>query len=186
MVIDNLLPELDLDQRTVAKKFIRDRAGLFSKSDYDIWRTNLVQHVIDTGINRPFKQPLRRHPLAHLDIIDKHVSEMLQNDVIEPATSPWASNLVLVRNAKRQLKFCVDYRQLNLQTYKDSYPLPRIETSLDSLGGSKFFSSLHHRSGYWQAVIDPAAADKTAFVTRKGTFRFKVLSFWLPNAPSLF
>ena len=55
MVIENLRAELDFDQRMAAKKFIRDRAGLFSKSDYDFGRTNLVQHVIDTGMHRPFK-----------------------------------------------------------------------------------------------------------------------------------
>ena len=110
---------------------------------------------------------------------------MLQNDVIEPAVSSWASNVVLVRKANGQLRFCVDYRQLNLHTYKDSYPFPRIETCLDSLGGSKFFSSLDLRSGYWQAAIDPGSADKTAFATRRGTFRFKVLSFGLTNAPVL-
>ena len=80
----------------------------------------------------------------------------------------------------------MDYRQLNLHTYKDSYPLPRIETCLESLGGSKFFSSLDLRSGYWQAAIDPESADKTAFVTRRGTFRFKVPIFGLTNAPALF
>ena len=111
---------------------------------------------------------------------------MLRNDVIEPAIFPWASNVVLVRKTNGQLRFCVDYRQLNLHTYKDSYPLPRIETCLDSLGGSNFFSSLELRSGYWHAAIDPGSADKTAFVTRRGTFRFKVLSFGLTNAPALF
>ena len=146
----------------------------------------MVQHVFDTRIHRPFKQPLCRHPLANLKVIDKHVSEMLQNDVIEPAISPWASTVVLVRKSNGQLRFCIDYRQLNLHTYKDSYPLPRIETCLDSLRGSKFFSRLDLRSGYWQATIDPESADKTAVVTRRGTFKFKVLSFGLANAPALF
>ena len=37
-------------------------------------------------MNAPTVQkPLRRHPLAHLEIIDEHVSDMLRNDVIEPA-----------------------------------------------------------------------------------------------------
>ena len=105
MVIDNLPPELNSDQLTAARKFIRDRAGLFSKLDYDTGRTNSVRHVIDTGLHRPFKQPLRRHPLAHLEIIDKHVSEILQNNIIEPAASPWASNVVLVCEANEQLRF---------------------------------------------------------------------------------
>ena len=87
----------------------------------------MVEHVINTGKHRPFKQPLQRHPQAHLEIIDKHVTEMLQSDVIEPAVSSWASNMVQVLKANGQLRFCVDYRQLNLHTYKDSYPLPRIE-----------------------------------------------------------
>ena len=143
------------------------------KLKYDIGRTSPVQHVIDTGLHRPFKQPLRRHPLANVEIVDKHVSEMLQNDTIEPAVSPWASNVVLMRKGNGQLMFCVDYRQLNLHAYKDSYPLPRIETCLDSLGGSKFFSSMDLRSGYWQAAIDPLSADKTAFVTRKEFFGSK-------------
>ena len=54
------------------------------------------------------------------------------------------------------------------------------------MGRSKFFSSLDLRSGYWQAVIDPESADKTAFVTRKGTYRFKIVSFGLTNAPAFF
>ena len=115
VVIDNLPSKLNSDQLTAAGKFIRDRAGLFSKSDYDIGRTNMVRHVIDTGMHRLFKQPLRRHPLWHLEIIDKHVSVMLQNDISEPAASPWASNVVLVRKANGQLRFCVDYLQLNQQ-----------------------------------------------------------------------
>ena len=84
VVVKTLPPQLDLDQRSTAEKFIRDRAGLFSKSDYDIGRTNLVQYVMDTGIHQPLKQSLRRHSLAQLEIIDKHASEMLRNNVIEP------------------------------------------------------------------------------------------------------
>ena len=120
VIIDNLPPELDSDQQAAAKKFIHNCAGLFSKSEYDIGRASLVQHVNDTGQHRPFEQPQRRHSLAHLEIIDKHVYEMLQNDIIEPAASPWASNVVLVRKSNGQLRLCVDYRQINLHAYKDA------------------------------------------------------------------
>ena len=111
---------------------------------------------------------------------------MLNHNIIEPAASPWASNVLLVRKSNDQLRFCVDYRSLNSVTYKDSYPLPRIDTCLDSLQNSKIFSSHDLRSGYWQAEIEPTSADKTAFVTRCGTFRFKVLSFGLTDVPALF
>jgi hypothetical protein len=84
------------------------------------------------------------------------------------------------------LRFCVDYRQLNQLTYKDSYPLPRIDTCLQSIGKAKFFSTIDLRSSYWQTEIDERDRDKSTFVTRRGAFRFKVLSFGLANAPALF
>ena len=147
----NSLPEdLTEEQLEVAKRFIYENESIFSKSEFDLGRTNMVKHRIDTGLNRPFKQALRRHPLAYLPIIDGHVEEMIKHDVIEPAASPWTSNIVLIRKRDGGLRFCVDYRRLNDLTYKDSYPLPRIDDCLNSLGGAKFFSTLDLRAGYWQ------------------------------------
>ena len=185
-VIQSLPEDLSDDQKEEAPKFIEKHADLFSKSEFDIGRTPLVQHVIDTGHHRPFKQPLRRHPLSQLPIIDEHVEQMLSNDVIEPAASPWASNVVLVRRKDNSFRFCIDYRALNLRTCQDSYPLPRIDSCLDSLGGATLFSTLDLRSGYWQVPMQPESAEKTAFVTRKGVWKFKVMPFGLTNAPAVF
>ena len=45
---------------------------------------------------------------------------MLANDVYEPSFSPWESNVVLVKKTDGTLRFCVDYRQLNNLTVKDT------------------------------------------------------------------
>ena len=156
------------------------------KSAYDLGQTGLVKHTIDTGNSRPVKQQLRPQPMAYLSIIDEHVEEMLRHDVIEPSTSFWASNVILVCKSDQTLRFCVDYRQVNALSTKDSYPLPRIDTCFDALGGAKFFSTLDLRQGYWQVEIDAESAGKTTFATRKGIFKFKVLSFGLSNAPAIF
>jgi len=84
------------------------------------------------------------------------------------------------------MRFCVENRKLNNITVKDSYPLPRIDSCLESLGGSYYFSTLDLRIGYWQTELQPEDADKTAFVTRSGQYRFKVLSMGLANAPGQF
>jgi len=81
---------------------------------------------------------------------------------------------------------CVDYRQLNSITYKDSYPLPHIDTCLGSMNGAVWFSTLDLRSGYYNIPIKESDKHKTAFITRRGCFRYKVMPFGLTCAPSVF
>jgi len=184
-VIDTLPKDLLGEQRRAATEFVHEYADIFSRSDFDLCRTDLLEHTIDTGDHRPFRQPLRRHPIAHLEVIDDHVNEMLKNDIEPISNSAWASNVVLAKKHDGGLRFCVDYRRLNSITHKDSFPLPRIDTCLDLLEGSTFFSMLYLRQGYFQVPM--AATDKkSAFVTRKGIWAFKVMSFGLCNAPSQF
>ena len=103
-----------------------------------------MEHRIDTGNNRPFRQPLRRHPVSYLPVIDEHVDEMLRHHVVEPEAAPY---FVVVRNSDGSLRFCIDYRQLNELTYKDTYPLPSMDTCLQSLGGAAYFSTLDLLAG---------------------------------------
>ena len=88
---------------------------------------------------------------------------MLRLGVIEPSSSSWSSPLVLVTKKDGSMRVCVDFRLVNSLTVKDSYPLPRIDTSLDALRGSKWFSTLDLSSGYWQVPMNPADKEKTAF-----------------------
>ena len=185
-MFDKIALDLTKDQKKQVEEFLQENKEVFSSSEFDLGRTNLVRHTIDTGTNRPFKQQLRRHPMAYLPVIDEHVDKMLANDICEPSYVPWATNVVLVKKSDGSLRFCIDYRQLNNLTMKDSYPLPRIDTCFDALGDAKFFSILDLRQGYWQVENDPETADKTTFITRKGAFKFKVLPFGLSNAPAVF
>ena len=57
----------------------------------------------------------------------------------------------------------VDFRKLNDKTIKDSYPLPRIDQTLDKLAGKSWFSTLDLESVYWQVKIWPEGREKTAF-----------------------
>jgi transposase InsO family protein len=185
-LIDALPAELTAEQKHAATKFIEGYSHAFSKTATDLGRNRMVPHRIDTGSHPPVRQPLRRQPYAHLPEIEKNVNELLKAKVIEPAQSCYNSNVLLVRKKDGTMRFCVDYRKLNSNTTKISYPLPRIDTCLESLGGAQYFSTLDLRSGYWQTEIAEEDRDKTAFSTRSGQYRFTVLSMGLANAPAQF
>ena len=86
---------------------------------------------------------------------------MLDQNIIQPSTSPWSSLTVLVKKKDEDLRFCVDYRKLNNITMNDCHPLPRIDDILDALQGARYFSTLDHKSGYWQIPVNPEDHEKT-------------------------
>ena len=83
-------------------------------------------------------------------------------------------------------RFCIDYRQVNQISKKDSFPLPRIDSCLDALSNSAWFSTLDMRSEYFQVKINKEDAPKSTFITRKGAFQFKVMPQGLCNSAATF
>jgi len=167
-LLRNLPTDLTSEQKDRTEQFVRSHTNVFSRSEYDIGHTSIIPHRIDIGDSSPHFEQLRRHPMAQLPVFDEHIQHMLEHDVIEPAASPWCSNVVMVRKQDGTMRLCIDYRKLNCLTVKDKFPLPKIDTCLDTLNGREFFSTCDLRWGYWQTEIDECDHDKTAFVTRKG------------------
>ena len=173
------------ETQKVADLLIRYQ-DVFSKGSHDLGCTGLVKHSIDTGDSRPLRQPYRRLPQGQQEEADRQVKEMLEQGIIQPSSSPWASPIILVKKKDGTMRFCVDYRRVNNVTVKDAYPLPRIDDTFDTLSGSRWFSTLDLASGYWQVELDEEAKIKSAFCVRGGLFQWKVMPFGLCNAPSTF
>jgi hypothetical protein len=152
---------------------------------FDIGRFHGVQHHIRTQ-GAPIHQPLRRQSPFAREESNKLIQEMLDHNVIRPSASLWSSPIVLVQKSDKSTRFCVDYRLLNDVTYKDAYPLPRIDDTLDNLAGSQYFSTIDLTSGYWQIEMDKESAEKTAFSSSRGLFEFTVMPFGLCNSPATF
>ena len=79
---------------------------------------------------------------------------MLEAKIIERSNSPWSFPCILVKKKDGSHRFCADFRQLNKITKSNSYPLPVIDDILAQLGGSKYFTTLDLKSGFWQVRMD--------------------------------
>ena len=185
-VLETLPTELTPLVKEEAITFIKGYSDVFSKGEFDLCRTSLIMHHIDTGDAKPIRQPLRRHPQVYLDIIDTEIAKMEAVGVMEPSYSPWASNVVVVKKHDSTPRITLDYRQLNSVTYEDSYPLPNIADCLDAFRGASYFTVLDLRSSFYQVPLAEEDRDKTAFITRRGQCRFRSLPMGFSNSPGTF
>ena len=85
-----------------------------------------------------------------------------------------------------EYRFCLDMRKVNRVTKMDSYPLPRIDDTLDALNGAKFFSSLDLKSAFHQVCMDEKSKHLTTFVTHIGSYSFIRMPYGINNATATF
>ncbi|UYV70559.1 hypothetical protein LAZ67_7003536 [Cordylochernes scorpioides] len=165
------------------KQVLERYEDLFSSG---LGRSNLAKHRIDTEGAKPIKHKPYRVSAKEREIIKEQIDEMLRDGIIRPSSSPWSFPVILVKKRDGKYRFCVDYRKLNDVTVKDVYPIPRIDEVLDTLQGSKYFSAIDLKSGYWQVEVEEKDKEKTAFTTAHGLYEFNVMPFGLCNAPATF
>ena len=182
----NLSEDLEPGEAAQLRELLRQHHSTFAWKDSDLGFTERVKHEIHLMDDVPIAQPYRRIPPAVLGEVKAHISDLLSRGIITPSSSPYASPIVVVRKKSGELRLCVDYRKVNSITRKDSFPLPRIDESLDALGGSKFFSTLDLASGYYQVAMEERDKPKTAFICPFGLYQFERMPFGLTNAPATF
>lgn len=73
-----------------------------------------------------------------------------------------------------------------MQTIKDAYALRNLEETFSALRGSKWFSVLDLKSGYYQIELEEKDKPKTAFVCPLGFWEFNKMPQGITNAPSTF
>ena len=184
--IDSLLRDHELSPGDSAqlRELLRKYHDVFAWKDSELGFTDRVQHEIHLTQDTPVAQAYRRVPPSCLQEVRAHINDLLERKIISPSSSPYASPIVIVRKKSGELRLCVDYRKLNAVSRKDSFPLPRIDESLDALGGAQFFTSLDLASGYYQIKMADEDKAKTAFCCPFGLYEFNRMPFVLSGGPA--
>jgi hypothetical protein len=178
-------PNLNELERGALMKVLTEFEDVFAENPKKPALMNIAVHVIETS-GQPVKQKMARVAPQIAEEIDRQVAEMLENGICRPSSSPWSSRVILVKKKDGSWRFVVDYRALNDQTKKDSYPMPQISDIIDLMNGSQFFSVTDGASAYWSVPLTEDSKEKTAFSVPRGLFELNVMTFGLVNAQATY
>jgi hypothetical protein len=139
---------------------------------------------------QPGKQPpwgpIYKLSEAELKVLREYLDNMLASGKIRRSTLAASAPILFVPKPNGTLRLCIDYRGLNKVTLKDRYILSPMSELRDRLGKGKYFTKLDLKDGFYLIHMAEGEEWKTAFRCHYGLFEYRVMTFWLCNAPSTF
>lgn len=183
---------IELNRKKENASILQDRAPEYVRSDL----LKLCEEFSDifllegepVTVNNFYKQELilkdkqavyvkqYKLPAALKSEVNRQVNKYIEDDIIEPANSPYNNPILLVpkkSDKEKKWRLVVDFRKLNKKLIPDKYPIPRIDDIFDQLGSSRFFSIIDLASGFHQIELMPESRKYCAFSTPLGQLQFK-------------
>lgn len=177
-----------IERTDVPKKVTQDSESSSNSKD-SLKKIEGFQFYIQLKEDAPTSliQKPRRVPFALESAIEKEISKLLADDIIEEIdSSPYLSPIVVVPKPGNEIRLCVDYKKINKHIVIDQHPLPTSDEIFARLAGAQIFSKLDLKAAYHQLEIREDSRNLTAFTSHVGQFRYKRLPFGLANAPSAY
>ena len=151
-----------------AKKLLieyHDFFNVFSQADSDILLPHRpYDHKIPLIKEKtPPWGPLYSISQDELKILKKYLEENLNKGFIRASSSLTASPVFFARKPGGDLRFCVDYRQLNAMTIKNQYLLPLIKETLERICKAKIYSKIDIIAAFNHLYMHQKEEWKTTF-----------------------
>ena len=141
--------------------------------------------LLKPHVQPPYRRPYKSGP-AELELLKRTLDELQAKGFVQRSQSRFGAPVLFTPKKDGTMRMVIDYREINKITIKNGYPLPATEELFPIVHGARYFSKIDLHSGYYQIRIDENDREKTAFVTRYGSYEFLVLPMGLCNSPGTF
>src|SRR6266498_5857413 len=91
----------------------------------ELGRTNIIQHTIQLLDERPVSKDNRLLDQKDQIWIKQELKDLLKRGIIRESTSSYLTLIVVVDKKTDDEHMCIDYRDLNAKTKKNSYLISR-------------------------------------------------------------
>lgn len=142
---------------------------------------------IDSSITPVVHAP-RKVPVALRDSIKQKLDAMVNEGIIAKVEGPtdWVNSITVARKANGELRICLDPRDLNRAIKREHFKLPTLDEITVNLRGSKYFSTLDAKQGFWQLRLHKDSTHLCTFNTVFGRYKFLRLPFGITSASEVF
>ena len=139
--------EMSFEQQKQFLNLIYDHQTVFSLHDKDLGLCDRLKHTILTTTDKPIYLPHQTIPVQLQTEVWDCLDTWLQQGIIRPSCSPYASQVAIVRKKLGEIQLCTDFRALDAITVCDSFPLPHIEEALQAVKAAVWFTSFNFAQG---------------------------------------
>ncbi|KAF5454818.1 hypothetical protein F2P56_024455 [Juglans regia] len=139
----------------------------------------IIEHNLSVNPEaKRVRQKRRPFSIEKCMAVAEEIEKLQAAGFIRAAHYPeWLFNVVLVKKANGKWRMCIDFTDLNKPCPKDSFPLPRINVIMDATIEQQFLSFMDAYSVYNQIRMNKADEEKTAFITNRGLYCYRVMPF---------
>lgn len=179
---------LEDDQKTKINVLLDDYKHLFAKDKFDVGQVKNYEAFIDLQVDKYCSKRPYRCSLGDREEIEKQISQLLKNELIEESYSPFAAPVTLAfkRDEGKKSRLCIDFRDLNKIIVPQPQPFPLIEDLMVKTINCKYFTTLDINSAFWSIPLRISDRAKTGFVTQEGHYQWTCLPFGLKTSPAIF
>lgn len=136
---------------------------------------------------KPIATKSRRYSTEDKVFIDTQVELLLEEEIIEPSTSPWRAQVVITGGDSKKRRMVIDYSQtVNKYTSLDAYPLPRIDELVDKISKYRYFSKVDLKSAYYLVPLKDLDKPYTAFEANHRLYQFRRMPLGCTNGVACF
>lgn len=167
------------EQRHKFEKLIDEYGDVITKR---LGRTTMVEYEIEVTDDVPVRSRPYAYAPPKMELMRKHIKELLDQDVIRPSTSNYSSPAFLVNKKDGGSRLVCDFKALNKKIKIDTAVLPTIEEAFQYLGKAKYFTIIDLNSSYHQIPLKESSKKFVAFVCPVGTFEYQVLPMGLATS----
>jgi hypothetical protein len=184
-IVKGKCKHLSTDQQKKLLQLLTKYETLFDGTLGD-WKTKPVSFQLKEGVS-PYHGQAFQVPKVCKETIIKEVERLCQLGVLErqPA-SEWALPSFIIPKKDKTVRFLSDFREVNKRLVRKPFPIPKISTVLQEIGGFSYATALDLNMGYYTIRLNPDASKICTIIFPWGKYSYKRLPIGIAGSPDIF